>query len=125
MVANYFSSVLGETLQSAPVTFTVQPLTPTISCSSIDVNALTAANATTLFHDHPMQHGPYIDWVDATYSITFIGAQTFTDSNLTVDSSLTFETAAKGTVKRHRCQAAIDTNVPLMEPTISVRRKLL
>lgn len=84
-VANYFSSVLKATLQSAPVTFTVQKLTPTVYCD-LNLVGIFAVNAPVTFSMYT-QTGPAIDWQNATYSITFVGAQTFTDSNLTANSS--------------------------------------
>ncbi|HEY7418698.1 MAG TPA: hypothetical protein VH593_26200, partial [Ktedonobacteraceae bacterium] len=84
-VAKYFSSVLNQTLASAPVSFTVQKYTPTLTCY-LNAVSFFAANAPVNF-SMGTQGGPPVDWQNATYSITFVGPQTFTDSNLTADSS--------------------------------------
>lgn len=86
VVAHYFSSVLKQTLQSAPVTFTVQKRTPTVMCD-ITAGTIYAVNASVTFSMGTL-NGPPIDWQDATYSITFVGTHTFTDSNLILQQHL-------------------------------------
>jgi hypothetical protein len=76
VVASYYSIVLGQTLQSAPITLTVQKYTISPQCW-ISLSITLAANAPVTFN-MSSSGGPTIDWQDATYTITFVGPQTFT-----------------------------------------------
>ncbi len=93
VVANYFSSVLNQTLTSALVTLTVQKSSPALSCQ-MSTAALWARNTSIIFVINEI-HGLKIDWQNATYSVTFIGAQTFTRSNVTAKN---VANTAQGTV---------------------------
>ena len=84
--ANYFSSVLNQTLTSAPVTLTVQKFTPAIGCNFLTAGLYTVNSPVTFEMAGPLNGGPPIDWQNATYSFTFVGPQTFTDSNLTASN---------------------------------------
>jgi hypothetical protein len=86
VVATYYSIPLQETLESAPITLTVQKFTPSINCEVLFLPTF-ATNAPVTFTLDTTEVGPDIDWQDATYTMTFIGAQTFTDTHLTADSS--------------------------------------
>lgn len=87
VVASYFSIPLNETLESAPITLTVKKLTPTVYCQLNLLNPFAVSAPVTFTMSSSQGGDPAVDWQDATYSITFVGAQTFTDSNLTADSS--------------------------------------
>lgn len=83
VVANYFSGVLNQVLQSAPVTFTIQKYPLAISCFIDTAGIIYTAHTVIDFFITP-QGGPQIDWSNATVSITFFGPQTYTESDLIV-----------------------------------------
>lgn len=87
VVARYFSIVLNETLESAPITLTVRKLTPIISCQLNLLNPFAVKAPVTFTMSSSQDSGHAVDWQDATYTLTFVGSQTFTDTNLTADSS--------------------------------------
>lgn len=124
VVGHYFSGVVNQTLTSAPVTVTVQKFTPSISCN---VNGgFFLVNAPISF-GLSAQNGPAIDWQDATYSITFVGSQTFTQSNLSLGSSgqvtaitppvpgsYGFQCTFNGTANFNAAQSPSNTGVTLL-----------
>ncbi|HLV97213.1 MAG TPA: hypothetical protein VKT82_00930 [Ktedonobacterales bacterium] len=85
VVTSYFSIPLNETLESAPITLTVQKLTPTLNCEILFLP--TFATKASVTFTLSTETGPAVDWQDATYTMTFIGSQTFTDTHLTADSA--------------------------------------
>jgi hypothetical protein len=85
IVATYFSIVLNQTLTSAAIPLTVQKLTPTISCGFLTAG-LYLVNSPVTFMMGESVNDPPIDWQHATYSVTFIGAHSFTTTNLTASS---------------------------------------
>ncbi|HEY7126450.1 MAG TPA: Ig-like domain repeat protein [Ktedonobacterales bacterium] len=88
VVANYFSIVLNQTLSSAPITLTVQKLTPNVSCDiAFTYTFATNASVTFTMSAGNGNSSPAVDWQNATYSVTFLGSQNFTDTNLTANSS--------------------------------------
>lgn len=124
VVASYFSSVVKQTLQSAPVTVTVQKFTPTITCN---VNGGFFLVNTPIAFGLSAQNGPAIDWQDATYSITFVGSQTFTETNLSLGSSgqvtatappvpgtYSFQCTFNGTANFNAAQSPSNTGVTLL-----------
>lgn len=84
VVAQYFSVPLNESLESAPITLTVQKYTPVVYCQLNLLNPF-GVKAPVDF-TMSTSAGPAVDWQNATYTITFIGSQTFTDTGLTADS---------------------------------------
>jgi hypothetical protein len=124
VVASYFSSVLNQTLTSAPVTVTVQKFTPTITCQ---VNGGYFLVNSPIAFSLSAQNGPAIDWQDATYSITFVGSQTFTQTNLSLGSSgqvtattppvpgnYSFQCTFNGTANFNAAQSPSNTGVTLL-----------
>jgi hypothetical protein len=87
VVASYFSVPLKQTLQSAPITLTVQKLTPSVYCQLNLLNPFAVNAPVTFTMSSSQSSGSAVDWQDATYTLTFVGTQTFTDTNLTADSS--------------------------------------
>jgi hypothetical protein len=84
VVADYFSIVLNQTLETAPITLTVQKATPVVSCQLNLLNPF-GVNAPVSF-TMSTSVSPSVDWQNATYTLTFVGLQTFTDTGLTADS---------------------------------------
>lgn len=86
VVARYYSIVLKQTIESAPITLTVLKATPSVYCEITWANSFSPNAPATFTMTNAGGSGP-IDWQNATYSVTFTGPQTFTRSNLTVNSS--------------------------------------
>ena len=115
VVADYYSIPLRETLESDPITLTVQKRPPLIGCGL--TGGIVVINSQVPFEVQANQvtSAIEVDWQDATYTITFVGAQTFTDTNLTADSE------GREQLQPHQFRAPITCDVPLMEPVISAR----
>jgi hypothetical protein len=86
VVADYYSIPLSQTLESDPITLTVQKRPPLIGCQLTGGLVLINSQVPFGVQTNQVNSSIQVDWQDATYTIAFVGPQTFTYTNLTADS---------------------------------------
>jgi hypothetical protein len=99
-VASFYNAITNTTVYSNSVGFTISKAPPLLNCSFVgDQTHFEAAGQTLHIAMTPTaQHGSEpVDWQDTTYSVTFQGSTTTTDTNLVPDGNDTVTVTAPAT----------------------------